>query len=1025
MSQPSCEKLIRDGIPALVAAEGRELLLRTADPEELVRLLGLKLVEETHEVLDAVRTGRLGEVLDELADLQTVIEAIGAQHGFSRADIDQRVTEKLDQRGGFTQGVVLQSQAIAGGLTRLHAGGDTTLLDALKHEFETCRTARLAVAFIMRSGLDLIEGAALAALLRGAEIKLLTTDYLGVTEPEALERVCGWHGRLELKAYSAGRRSFHPKAYLFERQDGSARAFIGSANLSRMGLMEGVEWTWTVLDVDAGQPMYELTTRFEELFASEAAVPVSPLWIREYTQRRVVEGPTIGVADSAAIGDTYSDAAEFRPREVQTLALVELNRLRQDGERRALVVAATGLGKTFLAAFDARDATRVLFIAHREELLRQAEAAFVKVYPKRSRGWLADGRDELDREIVFASIQTLSRPVHLERPELKQFDYVVVDEFHHAAADTYGRVLERLNPRFLLGLTATPFRSDQRDLLSICDGNLAYQIGLLEAIAFGWLVPFRYCGVADVVTYTDDLLNTRKTYDSAKLTVRFNTPERVFLVLKHYRTYAGRAAIGFCVSIEHADFMAAQFCAAGVPAAAVHSGADSMNRVDAVRQLVNGNLKVLFTVDLFNEGVDIPMVDLVMFLRPTESMTIYLQQLGRGLRLSELKTHLTVLDFIGNYRQAHVKLPLLAGQDLSQDQNPSLALKALTRWIKDGIRPAGLPDGVEVSLDSISLERLRESLRIASPLRQLVLDDLADVVGRLGRTPTLTEWQRNSRYSLHTACRALNVDCWNQILESSGYLDGASRRVEQTTGQFLREIEKTQMTKSFKMVVLRAMCDGKRFRRIVGADEIVSEFREFFGYERFRADVIATEVEDVKAVDAAIWLRYIEKNPISAWVGRNTNGASNFFDWDPGTKKFRYIGPLPSVDDEAVFVAAVHDRLTARLEAYAQRPGPGRMIFPVIPTGENALCVMFGDHRDGLPVDWHLVEINGRHLYGKFVKVALNVLKQRPVDDRNEPNLLTSELLKLFGENVPARAKVRIIRQPGAAVWRIINAAVE
>lgn len=1024
MPHPPREKLIRDGIPALAAAEGRELSLRSADPEELVRLLGLKLVEETHEVLDAVRTGRLGDVLDELADLQTVIEAIGARHGLSRGDIAQRVAEKLDHRGGFNRGLVLQSQSLAGGLKRLHAGGDSTLLDALKHEFERCRTARLAVAFVMRSGLDLIEGAARAALLRGAEIKLLTTDYLGVTEPEALEQLCGWHGRLELKVYSEGRRSFHPKAYLFEGQDGSGRAFIGSANLSRMGLMEGVEWTWTVLDVDAGQPMYELITRFEELFESEAAIPVSPRWVHDYAQRRVVQDQTIGVADSA-VGATYTDLAEIRPREVQKLALVELDRLRQDGERRALVVAATGLGKTFLAAFDAREANRVLFIAHREELLRQAETAFSKVYPTRTRGWLADGRDELDREIVFASIQTLSRPANLERQELKRFDYVVVDEFHHAAAETYKRVLEILNPRFLLGLTATPFRGDQRDLLSLCDGNLAYQVGLLEAISFGWLVPFRYRGVADVVTYTDDLLNTRKTYDTAKLTIRFNTPERVSLVLKHYRAHAGRAALGFCVSIEHADFMATQFRAAGVPAAAVHSGAESMNRIDAVRQLISGNLAVLFTVDLFNEGVDIPIVDLVIFLRPTESMTIYLQQLGRGLRLSEPKTHLTVLDFIGNYRQAHVKLPLLAGQDLSQDQDPNLALKALNRWLKDGIRPAGLPEGVEVSLDEVSLDRLRESLRIASPLRQLVLDDIADVATRLGRTPTLTEWQRNGRYSLRTACSALSVDRWNQILDTAGYLDDAGRRLEQSTGGFLREIEKTQMTKSFKMVVLRAMCDGKRFRRSVSDDEIVAEFREFFRYERFKEDVIGSEVEDVKAVNDAIWLKYIERNPIAAWIGRNTNRTSSFFDWDASKNQFRYVGPSPAVDDEPAFAAAVHDRLTARLDAYAQRPGPSRMVFAVIPAGENALCVMFGDHRGGLPVDWHLVEINGRHLYGKFVKVALNVLKERPVDDRNEPNLLTSELIKLFGENVPARAKVRLTRQPGAAVWRIGNAAVD
>jgi HKD family nuclease/predicted house-cleaning noncanonical NTP pyrophosphatase (MazG superfamily) len=405
MSPAPPEKLIRDRIPELAAAEQRQLALRQASPDEMARLLGLKLVEETHEVLDAVRAGSATEILDELADLQTVIEAIGARYGLSRQNIDQRAAEKLTKRGGFDAGWVLQGStaAPAAGTNRLHYGMGPSLLDALKREFETCRVARLAVAFVMQSGLHLIEGAALAALLRGAELRILTTDYLGVTEPEALSRIAAWHGDVQAKVYSHARRSFHPKAYLFERVDGSGRAFIGSANLSRMALTEGVEWTWSVLDVDAGKPMYELTTRFEELFEADASRPLTPDWIREYAGRRVVATRSIsGIEMPIGVQLTDGDRAEIRPREVQELALRELERLRQDGETRALVVAATGLGKTFLAAFDAREAERVLFVAHREELLRQAEAAFKAVYPTRSIGWLADGRDELDRLCVGA-----------------------------------------------------------------------------------------------------------------------------------------------------------------------------------------------------------------------------------------------------------------------------------------------------------------------------------------------------------------------------------------------------------------------------------------------------------------------------------------------------------------------------------------------------------------------------------------------------------------------------------------------
>ena len=219
--------------------------------------------------------------------MKPVLAASAGLQGMRRQEVDRRAEEKRAQRGGFDSRLVLQDAPPAPG--RLHVGGGRSLLDALKQEFEACAVARIAVAFVMNSGLDLIEGPALAALLRGADLKLLTTDYLGVTEPEALERLSRWRD-LEAKVYSHRRRSFHPKAYLFERGDGSGRAFIGSANLSRMGLTEGVEWTWTVLDVDAGQPMHELTTRFEELFDADESQALPPSWIRDYAQPRIRQG---------------------------------------------------------------------------------------------------------------------------------------------------------------------------------------------------------------------------------------------------------------------------------------------------------------------------------------------------------------------------------------------------------------------------------------------------------------------------------------------------------------------------------------------------------------------------------------------------------------------------------------------------------------------------------------------------------------------------------------------------------------
>ena len=346
------EKLIRDRIPELAAAQSRVLSTRIATDEEMDRLLGLKLVEETQEVLEALHSRGRQELVDELADVQTVIDQIAFRKGISKTEIQQRFTEKLMTRGGFSSGLVLREPSIQH--CRLHVGGASTLVEAICKELLACVEARFAVAFVMCSGLDLLEGPIRAALLRGVSVKLLTTDYLDVTEPEALARMLKWDGHFEARVYSHERRSFHPKAYLFRRPDGTGRAFIGSANMSRMGLREGVEWTWTVLDVDSGQPMAEIDTRFDELFVCVESKVLTPGWITDYEGRRQLRTRFVP-------GEVPEESAEtfiLAPRVVQSLALAELQRLRADGQSRGLVVAATGLGKTYLAAFDAEDSNK-------------------------------------------------------------------------------------------------------------------------------------------------------------------------------------------------------------------------------------------------------------------------------------------------------------------------------------------------------------------------------------------------------------------------------------------------------------------------------------------------------------------------------------------------------------------------------------------------------------------------------------------------------------------------------------------
>jgi hypothetical protein len=281
------------------------------------------------------------------------------------------------------------------------------------------------------------------------------------------------------------------------------------------------------------------------------------------------------------------------------------------------------------------------------------------------------------------------------------------------------------------------------------------------------------------------------------------------------------------------------------------------------------------------------------------------------------------------------------------------------------------------------------------PLKQLVIAELADVSTRLGRRPTLQEWQRLGRYSFKSVKTALGVDRWNRALEAAGLLSDEDRELERAAGDILKEVETTAMTMSFKMVLLDAMCREDRFRKSISLNELVAAFRLYFQQDRHRGDVVGTEVEDAVAVTSARWSRLLKDQPINAWAGGNQGVASPYFAWSPSTEEFRYIGPTPDGEglDES-FAAAIRDRATSRLDDYWQRPGPGKLVASVIATGEaqkagdpsfqtRGLLIMFGTPRPhGLPDGWHLVTLNGRHLYGKFVKVALNVVKTQPTDSR-------------------------------------------
>ena len=455
------------------------------------------------------------------------------------------------------------------------------------------------VAFVKTSGLRLLLPDLHLALSRQqdadshrktARIRILTSDYLDVTDPEALRLLLLLQEQgAEVRVFETKGISFHMKAYLFARstQNGQQHgtAFIGSSNISRQALTDGLEWNYRV-DYPEDDGFLETRNQFETVFQDPRTRPLNDAWIDAYEARRV---------PPQRIVSPGSDEIETAPKPttIQIEALQALSQARSDGYRRGLVVLATGLGKTWLAAFDAQqmEAHRVLFVAHREEILNQAAETFLRIRSGRRVGYYMGQKRDTEVDVLCASVQTLGRAEHLLRFEPQHFDYIVIDEFHHAAAPIYRKLLQHFTPQFLIGLTATPDRTDQSDILSLCDDKLVYVCNLFAGVTAGLLVPFQYFGIWDESVNYKEIPWRNGRFDPQELSNKLATLARARHALTQWRDKAQSRTLAFCVSVRHADYMADQFRRAGITAAAVHSSSD-LGRGDALAQLADGRLQV-------------------------------------------------------------------------------------------------------------------------------------------------------------------------------------------------------------------------------------------------------------------------------------------------------------------------------------------------------------------------------------------------------------------------------------------------
>ncbi len=593
----------------------------------------------------------------------------------------------------------------------------------------------LLCAFIKWEGLRILLARLEEISARGVPVRVLTTTYIGATQRRALDALVGLGAEVRI-SYDTRSTRLHAKAWLFRREHDLTTAYVGSSNLSRTAMIEGLEWNVRLSAAEQPHLIDTFTATFDSYWADPSFEPYDPGRDGDRLDR------ALAVERGGSSDQPLEIAAlDVRPYGYQQEVLDTLSAEREVHDRwRSLVVMATGTGKTVVAALDyarLREAGTVrslLFVAHRAEILRQSRSVFRQVLRRGDLGELLVGGDIPQQwEVVFASVQSLARS---PLPDPAHFDMVIVDEFHHAEADSYARLLDHLRPKVLLGLTATPERTDGQDIRHWFDGHTAVELRLWEALDRGVLAPFQYFGIHDDVAL-GQLAWKRGAYDQRELSNLYTgNDHRLRLVLQAVRdTVAdpGRMrALGFCVSIAHAEFMARRFTEAGIPSLAITSQTSDVERAGALAALADRKVLVLFTVDLFNEGIDLPAIDTVLFLRPTESATVFLQQLGRGLRLSPDKACLTVLDFVG---AQHAKFRF----DRRYRALTGAARGELVHQIEQDFPT--LPSGCHIQLDRVAkqvvLDNVRASLRVGRPelaaeLRALGDASLGEFLDRTG-----------------------------------------------------------------------------------------------------------------------------------------------------------------------------------------------------------------------------------------------------------------------------------------------------